>query len=104
MCYNWLLSCDYNFLYLLFRCDLSGIDGSGFGSILGNSALSVEENFIGNLSTQAVLNLISFANSDPNQVQTSDVETVSISAADVSQFAVPNRVLADVTNQAGEFC
>ena len=97
-----MLSCVN--LVLLFRCDLSGIDGSGFGSILGDSGISVEENFIGNLSTQAVLNLISFANSEPNQVRTSDGETVSISAEEVSQFAVPNRVLAEVTNLTGEFC
>ena len=82
---------------------MTGIDGSGFGSIFADSGISDEQSFIGNLSTQAVLNLINFANPESNQARSSVAETVSISEADISQFAVPNRVLVDVTNQAGEF-
>ena len=75
---------------IVYRCDFTGLEDSGFGSVAVDGIVD-DSSFIGNMSTQAVLNLIKNTDLGGN-------ESVSISASQVERFAIPARILSDVTN------
>jgi len=81
------------FIIIFYRCDFTGFEDSGFGSV-SVEGIADDPSFIGNISTQAVLNLIKFTDVGEN-------ESVSITPSQVETFAIPARILSDVTNFSG---
>ena len=69
------------------------MEDSGFGSVAVEGIVD-DPRFIGNMSTQAVMNLIKFTDLGGN-------ESVSITPSQVERFAIPARILSDVTNSSG---
>ena len=85
-----------------FRCDISGFDVNGFGFVADPNTISVDGSPFGNLSTQAVMSLIQFAHVPGSNNSSESSEIIGISSTEVDRYAIPTRVLSDVTNNSGK--
>ena len=84
----------------IFRCALSSFGAHGFGSV-AMDGIGNDGQLFGNMSTQAVMNLIRFTDLEGSDLGSASNVTVGLDVSEVKRFAIPTRVMSDLTNNSG---